>query len=196
MTEEPAPGQAGPHSDPYQGIEAETNRTARIQPCILRRHVSPAQPVGLGPQIVERFFTRERSVKDFCGHTAHGVVEIAKGVGAHRARLHSTNPLERLNKEIQRCTNVVGIFPTRGALLRLVGAILTEQGDEWAVADRLLQRGVDAAAPAADRRRAPVISHRASRMSGRDARRAHYSHATRVVPLATETCGFVDCDRS
>ena len=55
---------------------------------------------------------------------------------AHWRRIWSTNPLERVIKEVKRRADVVGIFPDEAAILRLVGAVLIEAHDEWAIAER------------------------------------------------------------
>ena len=72
----------------------------------------------------------------------------------HRTKLHSTNPLERLNGEIKRRTEVVGIFPNEAAITRLVGAILLEQNDEWAV-QRARYITLESISPAGDD---PIVS--------------------------------------
>ena len=74
----------------------------------------------------------------------HDVTAYMAFPAPHRTKLHSTNPLERLNKEVKRRADVVGIFPNEASIIRLIGAVLLEANDEWQLQHRYI--GIEAMA--------------------------------------------------
>jgi len=89
-------------------------------------------------KLIEVFQPRHPKLAELMLRAEDDVLAYKTFPQAHWRQIHSTNPLERLNKEIKRRTNVIGIFPNEPAIKRLVGALMLEQNDEWAVTRRYM----------------------------------------------------------
>ena len=89
-------------------------------------------------KLIEAFEPRHSRLAELMRRAEEDVLAYKSFPRTHWAKIHSTNPLERLNKEIKRRTNVVGIFPNEAAVTRLVGALMLEQNDERAITRRYM----------------------------------------------------------
>jgi transposase-like protein len=92
-------------------------------------------------RVSEGFRDRFPRLAQLMDEAEEDVLSYAAFPAEHWQKIWFNNPLERVNKEVKRSKNVVGIFPTQGSMIRLVGAVLSEQHDEWQVSKRYFSAG-------------------------------------------------------
>ena len=88
--------------------------------------------------MAEKLRPRWPKLADLMGASEHGLPSCMTFPRQHRTKLHSSNPIERPNKEVKRRADVVGIFPNEASIMRLIGAVLFEQNDEWQTLSRYM----------------------------------------------------------
>jgi transposase-like protein len=106
--------------------------------------------------VAEQLRARWPKLADLMDESEHDVLAYMSFPRQHRTKLHSTNPIERLNKEVKRRADVVGIFPNEASITRLIGAVLFEQNDEWQIASRYMM--VEAFAQIDNEETDPILS--------------------------------------
>jgi transposase-like protein len=114
-------------------------------------------------QVADQLRPRWPRLSALMDGSEHDVLAYMGFPAQHRAKLHSTNPLERLNKEVKRRADVVGIFPGEASITRLIGAVLLEHNDEWQTDRRYMQlEGMAELAAPADEAEPPLIPPKAA----------------------------------
>jgi len=153
-------------SDAHEGLKAAIRRVmgATWQRCRVHWMRNALAYVGKGQQSMASASLRQAFLQDdaekahqvwraaadqarqkwpklgvFMDDSEHDVLAYMGFPEQHRVKLHSTNPIERLNKEVKRRADVVGIFPSEQSIIRLIGAVLLEQNDEWQLQHRYMQ---------------------------------------------------------
>jgi putative transposase len=114
-----------------QGLVATLVRSIFAQP-------DAASTLTQHARIVEQLAQRFSAAAELLADAGDELLAFTAFPKEHWRQVWSNNPQERLNREIRRRSDVVGIFPNRAAVIRLVGAVLAEQHDEWAVARRYM----------------------------------------------------------
>ena len=126
-------------SDAHEGLKEAIHKAQQMVAALVRTIFAQPDKEAAHAQlaeVVKNLELRFPKAAELLRDAEHDILAYMAFPAEHWRQLHSTNPLERLMREIGRRTDVVGIFPNRAALIRLGGAVLMEQQDEWAAAPR------------------------------------------------------------